>query len=227
MLETDVARPAVEHFKRLGYAVHSEVQTIFGRADIVAVKLPSELIVIEAKARFGFDVVAQAARWHGHATKIYVLTPGSFRPTKMTGDEYTLLREVMTWKKIGWIEVFESRINFRRDAPLQEKVNLETVMSSLVPEQIDGVEAGSRGGGYYTKYRGTCNKIAAYLRDHPGSTISEVLLNITHHYSSLASAKNSLARSAERGVIHGVRSERRKGGELVLFVDDGVQVAAE
>lgn len=217
MLEVDVARPAVEYFKSQGYEVYTEVQALQGRADLVAVK-GEEVVVVEAKAKFCFTVIAQAARWTSMASKIYILTP-PFKRTKLTSDEWRLMREVMRWKGIGWLSLQHGgHLHRQHEAKLQDKAKPELLKSYLVPEQQSGPEAGSRGGGYHTDYRGTCNKIAAYVRENPGALLSDVVKKVEHHYKSMRSAQQSLAKCAEKGVIHGVRAER-KGTNIVLFPD--------
>lgn len=217
MLEVDVARPAVEYFKSQRYEVYTEVQALHGRADIVAVK-GDEVVVVEAKAKFCFTVIAQAVRWTEMASKIYILTPPKHR-TKFTSDEWRLMREVMRWKGIGWLTLQHGGHLFRQyEAKLQEKAKPELMKGYLVPEQQSGPEAGSRGGGYHTDYRGTCNKIAAYVRANPGALLSDVLKQVSHHYKSMRSAQQSLAKCAEKGVIHGVYAERR-GNDIALFPD--------
>lgn len=220
MLEVDIARPVVEHFRRLDYRVHSEVQTGHGRADIVAVK-GVDVIVVEAKTRFSFDVVAQAVRWVRLATRVYIVTPPA-RVGKMGQDQFDLLREVMSWKSIGWFVVDrnDGRVFERKAAGRQEKANTNTLLRALAPEQESGPEAGSRGGGYYTEYRGTCNRIAEYVKAKPGATLSDVVRDVPHHYKTAASARTALTKCAEKGVIHGIRAERNKDGAIALFLDD-------
>jgi hypothetical protein len=219
VLETEVAKPAVEYFKAQGYDVYSEVQALHGRADIVAVK-GLEVVVVEAKTRFSFKVLAQATRWTSVASKIYILTPQR-RQTKLTSDEWHLMREVMTWKGIGWLTLeYGDRILVQKQAKEQEQAEPELLLKYVVPEQQTGPEAGSKGGGYYTEYRGTCNRIAAYVHEHPGARLIDVVRVVKHHYKTFSSARQALMKCAETGVIHGVRAERNAAGAIVLFVDD-------
>ena len=97
--------------------------------------------------------------------------------------------------KIGVLEV-EYTVFESVSAPIMREYHKTSKkkMAHLHEEHKTYLEAGSNGGGYYTPYLATMDKVKSYILDHPGCTLKDIMayLDSHHHYASNATAKSTI-----------------------------------
>lgn len=210
--EVDLGKAIVEHLERDRWDVYQEVAPgSYGHgADIVAVRGPL-LMVVELKMGFNIAVLAQAARWVGHAHYAVVATP--------TGRDNAFNVNVCKAFGVGWVEAApkpeetwlqgEKAEGIRwRLAPAFHRPNkklLAKFRAALHPEQKTYLAAGSPGGGGFTPWRAFCEAVAKAVKAAPGITVKETILAITHHYPNAQSACSAALTWIRAGQIKGVR----------------------
>lgn len=75
LTETELAAEVVRHLDEAGWETYQEVQLAGRRADIVAVRHGTELMVVETKLNLTFDLLDQAFRWKPYAHAVYIAVP--------------------------------------------------------------------------------------------------------------------------------------------------------
>lgn len=215
--ETDLGPPVVAWLAERGWDVYQEVTGRGGRADIVAT-LGRLVAVVELKKSLGLDVLEQGSRWIGHANIVWVGVP---YPRHSNAQVFA--RSVAEWRGFGVLYVDPVRVegDFGRvkeaqHAPLQRGARVEPLRAALHPGQKAMASAGSARGGYWTPFKGTCQRIADWVRLNPGSSLKEVLARVEHHYSTGASARAHMSALIEKGVVAGV-ALKREGKAVLLY----------
>lgn len=201
--EADLGPPVIAWLRERHWDVYQEVVGPVGRADLVATCGPL-VAVVELKKSLGLDVLEQGSRWREYAHLVWVAVP-----LAKCSDAQRFALKVAEWRGFGVLQcsVSDCRAREVQGAPLRRRI-LDGLRERLRPEQKTMLAAGSKGGGYYTEFRGTCNMLRDYARLHPGATMREAVQNIHHHYASGAGARAHLTALIERGVIEGLRLER-------------------
>lgn len=202
-LEVDVARPIVRWLRREGWEVYQEVSLGYGDSccDIVA-KSGSLLWAVEVKRSKTIALVDQARVWLGHAHLVSVATPTSKRRTAYR------LRAASTWDwlceqfGLGQFEVGDS-VRVTAWPRVARRVD-STLRNALHRAQKSMVEAGAAGGGHWTAFRSTVEKLTKLVERRPGIAIGDAVAAIDHHYSSGRSARSTLATRIRDGVIPGI-----------------------
>ena len=211
--ETSLAAPVVAWLRDMEWDVYQEVQVGDDIADIVATKGPL-IYVVEVKVSLSLKLLAQAARWLRLAHYVSVALP--FEIGKGRYLERSFAEKYMAENGIGRITVKDSEVDVNRiDARFRRRVDSEKIREKLHEKQKTTLGAGSKGGGYWTPFKETCQALRKFVEMHPGCSMKEAIDGIRHHYSSPASARGSLA--------HWIRAGKVKG--LVLF--DGKLRAGE
>jgi hypothetical protein len=192
--ETELAQQVEVLLLRDGWEVYKEVEMPFGRADIVAVR-DGIVWIIETKMQLSVIVAEQAYNRLDYAHYVSVATP------LVTGS--LVVQDFLERKGIGWLQVYykphaESiRIASERIKPKVSRAwprtgharKIRSLLSKyLRPEQKESVPGSN--GGQVTTYSLTINRVEAYLQVHGPSTISDIIKNVEHHYSSNAGAKD-------------------------------------
>jgi hypothetical protein len=215
--ETELAAPIVRWLADLDWDVYQEVQH-FQRgcvADIVATQGPVTWVV-EVKRSLSIDLINQAYHWLGSANRISVATPHKRR------KHYEAVYRLLRMDGIGHLEVAPRLDDFRIcvsvPAVLHRRVS-SRLRDGLCEGQKTYAAAGNANGSRWSPFRETCENVRRLVEREPGITMREMMISLEHHYSSLQSAKTSLAKWINRGKVRGVRSEvvnRR----LCLFPDE-------
>lgn len=211
--EADLARVVVEWLTFRGFDVYQEVELVARgiRADIVARRGP-ELTIVETKTSASLALVAQAMERRRFAHRVYLAAP-SVRGVVELCDELG----------IGALAVHvgdESTYAWRGETPFANPSSVDEIVQSrrwntrplklaskLRPEHKTACAAGSPTGGHWSRWRDTCAQLARVVADEPGMSAACAIAKTRHHYASAKSARASLLRDIERGVIPGVRVE--------------------
>lgn len=218
--EVDVAKPMVEYLKAIGYGVYQEVEIASGRADIIAVR-GDILWIIEVKTSLSLALIEQAYNRVRVATAHYVSV--AIPNSKLNSFAISLLKE----KGIGVFVVDVELASRYSDGtygeysdceyygymPIREKckpvlnkcVNskrLQYLKNSLCEEMKTYCNAGSAGGGQWTKFKATVESLKKIVRDNSGMTLREIVEKYgMFHYRTKYSAISSLDRYIRAGVI--------------------------
>jgi Holliday junction resolvase len=190
--ESDLAKKIIKRYEKEGYEIYSEVIYKPGskRADIIAVK-DDYYISIETKMSMNLTLIEQSFFWKDKVHESYICFPSS--------------------KKVNWFAVKLCndlgigmyKYNKRTDEfQLIHKSSIckEPDLPKLYEGQKDSI-SGSKGGGYITPFKITCEKLINFVKENNESTLINAIKNIEHHYSSDNSAKNSLHKMINIGVI--------------------------
>lgn len=211
--EQDLAAHVVALLHEMGREVFQEVNTGWGRADIVA-RRGKILWVIECKMSFGLAVIEQA--WNhvrgGRVHYVSVAVP----KTNING---WLAEDIC--KKFGFgiisVNLKHSQPETREDT--RPMFNRKATGLPLHEEQKTWCMAGSACGGHYTPFKGTVRSLVSLVEKHPeGLPFADAIKKIDHHYSSFATAKTCL-----RGFIGTVIPEltvETVGGKLMVFLSE-------
>jgi hypothetical protein len=197
--ETEIGSRVVAWLREMGWTVYQEVKAL--DADIVAV-LGRLGWIIECKRCLNLKVIDQALKRIGWVQFVSIAIPECDRPYtfKPLFDHYGIGVVLSNpYETREWI-----RLRFRR-----QKIS-SFVLDNLSPRQLDYCVAGSTGGRPWSDFKDTVEKLRQLVEANPGIPLKEALTQIEHHYSSLASAKRSLAHWIERGKVSGIRSERER-----------------
>ncbi len=211
--ETALARVVITWLHDEGWDVWQEVD---GRYDIIA-RTGSRLWAIETKLSFGAPVLAQA--WDRRRSADVHWVSVAVPPGPKDWNTCHYLEHTARCDGTGVLRVTPDGV--RRDiAPTltrhMQAPQLHRMLAKLDKCPRDAVEAGTNRGGYWTEFKGTAGRVAAFVRRKPGCTLRELVDSIEHHYGSDSSARTRIGSLAEQGVFKGVRVER-DGKRILLF----------
>jgi hypothetical protein len=218
MREEEMAKTVVRWLKMKEWEVYQEV-SLYGKCcDIVAVK-GDTIWAIECKVNLGVHVLEQAYHWKSLA---HLISVAVLRPKKRRS---AFLSMVMKDYGIGCLDVGPSYINRCMDSLLKYAVK-ETqgekntsirpgLKRVLREEHKTWAAAGNANGKRFTPFQATAEKVKDLVKARSPISMSEMLEDLDHHYSSKASARQSLRNLIESGVIDGVRL-RKEGKSLIL-----------
>lgn len=216
--EAKLAAPLVPWLQAQGWDVYQEVSIGYAcqRADVVAVR-GGLLWAIEAKTSLSFEVIAQARRWRQYAHLGSVCVPAPRRKGADLGRDLAL--RVCEAEGVGVltvdVEAYADKIQVELEPRPARNALVSRLRAALHPEQKTAARAGSNQGGYWTPWQRTCRDLVAIVQVHPGITLKALIESLQHHYASDASARGSLLKCAEQGLIKGVQV--RRDGRAVLF----------
>lgn len=213
--ETAVAAPVVEWLTDLGWEVYQEVDAFGPRADIVGVRGPL-VWVVEAKTSLSLKLLDQACGWLSQANYVSVVVPERHRWNRFVGmfmrdhgiGEFRIEGDGGKWNPFRAVD--------HLDPVFHRRVDQSIIRRALHPEQKAQI-AGSAGGGYTTPFSRTCDNVRRWMREHPRSTLKEVIDGVEHHYANPASAVNSLRHWIISGKVQGVKWD---GNRPVLSNDE-------
>lgn len=231
MKETELFEPVKQFFEDIGYEVYSEVSTRYTnrRVDIVAIhRNPTLVAVCELKTSLSLDLLLQAMSWKGYANYIYVAIPQ---------PKVTPFSALELFQREGIGVLFVSRLwdgtmgctkltysnprLFRRIAP--------NILDSLTEFHKNSPPGGSKGGGYWTAYKVTMERVKQYLETACSNdemrarydaeysrdgwrTIEEILDHCETHY---AQPKPSLSKALQQNYVDWC--ETKKIGKKLYF----------
>lgn len=208
--EATIAEGIITWLKESGHEVWEEVCPLkgSGRCDIVA-KSNGIVWAIEVKNSLNFEVINQAYNWLFHAHKVSIAVPycSTWRKNnqiirailKQSGIGLILINK--TWR---YTEDFKTKDLFEIIEEIKPHFNRKIdkiLLNMLQPELQKFGKAGTQSSDYYTPFRMTCDNLKTFLRNHPNSTMKEIVNDIEHHYDSDSCAKASLMQWINKKVI--------------------------
>lgn len=198
MKESELAKHIIEYLEKQGYVCYKEVSMRGkggnARSDCYFVK-GDETIAVETKTSMTLKVIEQADRWKTHASRVYVCVPTVTRKG-WKGRKFAL--KVCESLGIGVYEYGAKGITESKIA----KINIKAKLPPLYEEQKESI-AGNDSGQFFTSFKNTVNKLNEFMSDKNECSIIDVVKNTEHHYKSETSAKSSLKKNIERGIIEG------------------------
>lgn len=200
--ETEVADVLIQHIKKSGWEVYQEVY-INGRiVDILAVK-GNKYWAVECKMRMNFDVIEQAYNWCKFVDYVSICVP---YPNKRKWRNFRIMKIILAKLGIGFLAVTKSRSCIEiSPPPLNDNISGKKYIK-LYEEQKTYAQAGSRGGGYYTPFKTTCQNLERIVRSNAGISLSDAVSRIEHHYKNNYYAVRNLSKllMSGRGIVPGV-----------------------
>mgnify|MGYP001605842102 FL=1 len=211
--EEDFAATLVEWLKDLKWEVYQEVQTSRGdsRADIVAVQ--GQLVwVIETKLSFSLELLWQAWNWKHWAHYVSVAVPQGMHGSKAKRmmEHFSRLMGIglITGHRSGFSKLDGGSFEEEVAPALDRTAEVSSLRETLTERHKTYAKAGNSHGLFYSPFRKTCETVREAVRIKPGITMKELIDGIETHYHSTKTARTSLAKWIEKGVVDGVRSER-------------------
>lgn len=204
--EVELAEPVVAWLRAQQWDVYQEVSAYSRTADIVATRGPL-IWVIEAKRSLSLEVMDQAYHWRTWAHLSSVAVPRR-RRGGYAYAKHCLMRDGLGMLVVKAPNPYEhdvERVREELPAHLHRRI-VVGLRTKLNEAQKTFAPAGSQNGGW-TPFLGTCQALQRYVDDHPGATLGEAIGSIKTHYQTPASARGSLAKWIQAGVVKGVRSE--------------------
>ena len=213
--EQTLAQGVVCWLRDQDWIVYQEVQGCISgcRADIVAKRGPL-LWIIEVKRAMGLALLDQAVGWLGMAHHVSVAYA-----TGCLGRTVTLMlrttgigaiRVGTEWEKPTVVETWAPR--------LQRRIRENNIGRWVVESQQNFAPAGNADSLYWSPFRETCRKVAAYVADHPGCTVKQMIDAVRHHYESSKTARSAMAHWIKTGKVRGVEA-RLEGPKLRLYAN--------
>lgn len=198
MKETDIARPIVDQLKA-DHEVYQEVRTSFGVVDIVAV-VGSIRWAIEAKTSLNLVVLDQAL---GNTRLFHyssVAVPHARRDRSLRAAT-----RFLTANGIGLIYVGK---HGSITTAIEPRFHRRVLSVTLHDQQKYYAQAGTAGGGHFTDFKSTRDRLIEYVTKYPGCTIKEAIEQVGHHYRSTATAVQCVRKYVKTSVIPELRNDR-------------------
>lgn len=232
--ENDLARLVQSELEADGWTVYEEVQVHRGGAiaDLVAER-NGFLKVIETKMSLSLSVIEQAYQWQGYANAVFIAFP-RFRPlnkpfyTDPKGQRIATL--MCKHFGIGVLKIaetehgfFENGIEFKTLSPAGfNRKPIRLLRDSLHTDLLAKGNAGVKGGGYWTPFRSTCDKLRTVVTADPGISMREAVASIDHHYQKDGTAVACLSKYLRDGVLEGIHTEYQ--GRTIRLYPKAMQV---
>jgi hypothetical protein len=207
----DVAKGVIAYLCNLRWDVYQEVQLSYSSpcADIVAVQ-NGIVWVVETKASRTLTVIEQAIYWRRYAHKVSVGVPYSRRGS--------MWEEILAWKGVGCLEVSGKSAESIRESvrpKLIRNASTDFLKSKLCDEHKTFAEAGNPHGHRWTPFQKTAQALQRYVASRQivdgkkvGVLLKKAIESVDHHYSSNSSAKQSMKKWIEEGVIEGLTIQK-------------------
>jgi hypothetical protein len=214
--EQKYAQAVVEWLTAGGWEVYQEVVTYCGRCDIVATKGPIRW-AIEVKTSLNLAVLDQARQnvaWFHHSS---IAVPAPARNLYSTPRTWELAHDYATRMGFGVIRIVLAEAKgytIPREQVIKQDVlprlNRRPGEVKLHEEQKTWCAAGSSGGGHFTRFQQTVQRLTWHVRRNPGVALKEAIKGTDHHYASVASATGAISKMIRGGVIEGLRLDNGK-----------------
>lgn len=201
--EVDMMRFVVSWLRDQKWEVFQEVQFGGSRCDIVA-RQGGVLWCIEGKMVLNLQVVAQAIHWRPYANYISIAVP-----LRQKND---MANDIFRWKGIG-ILLVNNLTEQEWHCPIIEDVRPRLwrkiggrLAKNLYAESKDYAEAGNAQSKFWSPFKNTVREIHQALGHAQlhGMTTRELVNAIHHHYHCASTARSSLHKWLNEGVIDGV-----------------------
>lgn len=237
--EAELAAVFVAWLRQEGWDVYEEV--CFGQcaADIVATRA-GLVWVIETKRSLGFGVLEQARNWRPYAHYVSVGVPHA-----KESDGRALAIETAAWLGVGVLEARPGRCEDRLlvtdwlnwhsthgylireyPAPLHRSAHRKVgeLLAHLVPQQQNGATpAGNAEGLRSTVFSRSAETIRTHLASlKDGSDVKSLVTQLGKlHYANAASARQTILRRAQQGLIPGVAARQVEGKWRLFSAAEG------
>lgn len=199
MKEVDLGKHILSYFRNRNYKIYQEVDCNGRGIDAVGVNQEDEhIITIELKTGFNLKVIEQAYdnRLHGHYSFIAV-------PSAKYSNSRRFGLTICKDYGIGVVEYVKTTGTIRE--LVKPTKNIHPEPPKLYEDKDSYALAGSPDGKRWTPFKQTCVHIEEYLKNHDGCSISELIRNIDHHYSSPRSATSTIRNRIKAGIIKNVK----------------------
>lgn len=217
--EADLAEVVVRYLTDFGWDVYQEVE-LHNIADVVAVN-DRIVWVIETKRTFGLGVLSQAQQWLRYANRVSIGVPVARRSDARNFGEYTARAF-----GIGVLQVSGPNIDQVSETvrPKLQRFKAKRIRSVLCPEQKTFAKAGNAERKRWTPFKQTCERLRREVaRSRDGLIPLKTLIEkVDHHYASATSARGSLKKMIEEGVIDGLELQRE--GRTLIVARTGTAV---
>lgn len=218
--EVELAEYVVKWLAADKWEVFQEVGVLSGFADIVALRRPL-IWTIETKLSLTLTLLEQALSWLPYSHQVSICTPAVYSRRGQSGRKaaFTFCHRL----GIGWMEVNSSgHIETRVRPRFNRKVQSEVIRRCLREEQKTWAKAGSGATKErWTPFKHTCLQVQSAVKNNPGMTLKDLLSQITHHYSSDASARSQIPKWINAGLIQGVQI-KLNGKHLQLYPSEKI-----
>jgi hypothetical protein len=216
--EQKYAQAVVEWLTAGGWEVYQEVVTACGRCDIVATKGPIRW-AIEVKTSLNLAVLDQARQnlaWFHHSS---IAVPAPARNIHSTPRTWELAHALAELLGFGVIRIVLAdklgySAGYRREGVVMQdklpRLNRRPGTVKLHEEQKTWCAAGSSGGGHFTRFQQTVQRLTGVVKRSPGIALKEAIKGTDHHYASVASATGAISKMIRGGIIEGLRLDNGK-----------------
>lgn len=215
--EVDLAQAVINTLREWKWEIYQEVVGHGGRCDIVA-KQKNIIWAIECKNSFGFQVLDQAYNWirNGSAHYVSIAVPWKSITNNKIG------KKICLDYGIGVLYVSSSNSDNVQEI-IQPKLRRKIAIPfRLCDDQKIIKSAGSTGGGYWTPFRQTVNRLISLVERKPGIEFNKLIKELDHHYSSLSSAKSCLRNFIGTNVIPELII-KEVNGKLCVFLNKKIK----
>jgi hypothetical protein len=100
---------------------------------------------------------------------------------------------------------------------LNRKAGVDWLRGRLRPEHKTFAEAGNAQGKAWTPFQATCRALQELAASNKNLMLKAAIDQIDHHYASNSSARSSLKKWIDKGVVPGIALERRGRGLYVVW----------
>lgn len=216
--EADLAEVIVRYLTHFGWDVYQEVE-LHGTADIVAIN-DRVTWVIETKRTFGLHVLAQARQWTRAANRVSIGVPVVRR-----SDARNLGESVARNLGIGVLQVSGPDIDQVCEVvrPTLRRFKAKRLRAALCPEQKTFAKAGNAERKRWTPFKQTCDRLRREVARAGSLPLKDLIAQVDHHYASAMSARGSLKKLIEDGVVDGLELQREGRTLIVARTDVSVK----
>lgn len=224
MKEVDLGKLVVEHLKE-NYPKWEVFQEIRPSkypgspvADIAMINNMSEIWVIEMKTSLNLDVIRQAYEWHVDYRSIAFPRPKKMSRTYEFWPQYIYnnmgLGSFVVNPVTGSVkEIFEPKHNYVGIDGYPKKQFIDILRSGVAKGYA---QAGTKEGGHWTPYKETIKQVRAYIEDHPGCGVGDIVIALGKlHYTNEHSARTNLVKNLNE--LEGDWCEVRRKGNFDTF----------
>jgi hypothetical protein len=216
--EQELAQAVVAWLGLEGWEVYQEVVTPCGRCDIVAVRGPVRW-AIEVKTSLNLAVLDQARQnvaWFHHSS---IAVPAPARNLFNMPRSWELAHDYAQRVGFGVIRIVlpladAPRNSSRRETTVKQDVlprlNRRPGPVKLHEEQKTWCAAGSSGGGHFTRFQQTVQRLNWHVQRNPGIALKDAIKGTDHHYASVPSAVAAISKMIRGGVIDSLRLDQGK-----------------
>lgn len=214
MTEIDLAAKVIEWLKDQKWEIYQEVSLGYANAvvDIVALR-DGVTWAIETKLSLSLALLEQAHNliWYSNYVSIAIPPRRNVKGHKIAGI-------MMNQLGIGEI-IVSDQARERGRAKLRRIKEIYSIKRFLNDAQKDYAPAGNSNRLYWSAFKYTSQQVKEFVSKYPGATLKEIVDGIKHHYSSSVTARSSVAKWIETGVIEGLYV-RRDGKKITIWEHD-------